>query len=219
VHPAVTDSGSERDDTALLRQEAIGAFSHEIRTPLTSIRMVLELAARQSGENELVLDGELSHMLTTSVDDLQRLVDELQETSRLERGRAIVTNGPASLRESVETAAASIGHGISLVHDEIPSIEGPWDPVLLPKAIAGFAETANRAGEGMGDVTVTVKPTLDAVQLVFRSGTPSESSKAILADVGFAYFRSRQFVLSLRGTVSFERGHRFAAITMALPRN
>lgn len=215
----MTDSGIERDDATLLRQEAIGAFSHEIRTPLTSIRMVLELAIRQSGEDELVLDGELAHMLNTSVDDLQRLVDELQETSRLERGRAIVTNGPANLRESIETAAASIGHGISLVHDEIPSIEGPWDPVLLPKAIAGFAETANRAGEGMGGVAVTVKATPDSVQLVFRSGTPSESSKAILADVGFSYFRSRQYALALRGTVSFERGHRFAAITMTLPRN
>lgn len=181
--------------------------------------MVLELAARQSGEDELVLDGELAHMLNTSVDDLQRLIDELQETSRLERGRVIVTNGPDNLRESIESVAASIGHGISLVHDKIPSIVGPWDPVLLPKAIAGFAETANRAGDGVGDVTLTVKATPDAVQLAFISGTPSESSKAIAADVGFAYFRSRQYVLSLYGTVSFERGHRFAAITMELPRN
>lgn len=214
----MTDPGSQSDETARLRQEAIGAFTHEIRTPLTSIRMVLELAARQSGEGGLVLDGELATMLNASVDDLQQLVDDLHETSRLERGRSIVSEGPSDLRAAVEVADAGIRGSVTLVHDEIPSIVGPWDGSRLARAIAGFSETANRAGDGSGTVKLTLTATPDAVELLFRSGTPSETNKRIAADVGFAFFRSREFVLAMRGSVSFQRAQRFAAITMVLPR-
>lgn len=216
---AVIDTNSESDDKAVLRQEAIGAFVHEIRTPLTSIRMVLELAARQSGENELMLDGELAAMLNTSVDDLQQLVDDLQESSRLERGRAIPSLGPSDLQAVVAAAEAIASRGLSLAHDQIPSVVGPWDASLLTRAIAGFVQTANHAGDGCGTVDLAVSTTPEAVELVFRSGTPSDESKRVAADVGFAYFRSREFVLALRGSVSFQRAHRFAAITMVLPRS
>ncbi len=212
------DLSHETEEQALYRREALGAFVHEARTPLTSIRMVLELAGRQSGDDGLVLDRELVGMLNASLADLQRLVDDLHETSRLERGRAMVTEGPSDLREAVEVAEARIGPALTLVHDEIPSIVGPWDESLLARAIAGFADTANRAGEGSGTVSLAVTVTVDAVEVVLRSGEPSAVSKGISADVGFAFFRSRQFVQALRGSVSFQRADRFASITMTLPR-
>ena len=75
------------DDAELFRREAMGAFAHEVRTPLTSIRMVMELARRQSSEGQLMLDAELAEMLSSAVDDLLGLADDLQEGSRLERGK------------------------------------------------------------------------------------------------------------------------------------
>ncbi len=215
----VIDQDSSTDDGVRYRQEAIGAFAHEIRTPLTSIRMVLELAARQSSDDELVLDSELATMLNTSVGDLQRLIDDLQETSRLERGRSRVSLGPSDLRVAVVEAVAGLSHGLTLVQDEIPSIVGPWDKGLLKRAIAGFTDTANRAGDGCGTVNLGLRHTPELVELVFSSGTPSGESKDVAADVGFAFFRSRDFVRAMGGSVSIERSQRFASITMVLPRS
>ena len=70
-------SMSEPETEEYFRREAMGAFAHEVRTPLTSIRMVMELGRRQSTGGQLVLDRELANMLSTSVDDLQRLADDL----------------------------------------------------------------------------------------------------------------------------------------------
>ena len=66
-------NAKQSHDEEHYRREAMGAFAHEVRTPLTSIRMVMELGRRQAPAGQLALDGELSAMLTSSVDDLQRL--------------------------------------------------------------------------------------------------------------------------------------------------
>src|SRR5512139_3273962 len=71
------------DDPDEYGREAMAAFAHDMRTPLTTIRMVTELARRQSPERELRLDGELAEMFEASARDLGALADALQETSRL----------------------------------------------------------------------------------------------------------------------------------------
>ncbi|MBE7520049.1 MAG: hypothetical protein HS107_12470 [Thermoflexaceae bacterium] len=74
-------------ETDHYRRESMGAFAHEIRTPLTSIRMVIELAKRLGSGDQAVLDAELSAMLNASIDDLQRLADDLQEIRAWNVGR------------------------------------------------------------------------------------------------------------------------------------
>ena len=204
-------------DTEHYRREALGAFAHELRTPLTSMRMVLELAAQQSGSEALILDGELAAMLDTSLQDLQQLVDDLQDLSRIERKRAVIADGPANLAVTLCDAIASLGPSVNVTHDEVPPIVGPWDPSLLTRALAGCAESANRAGDGSGEVTLCFAVTEDAVELVFRSGEPSAEMRPVAADVGFAFFRSRDFIEAMGGHVSLERGRRYASVTAVLP--
>ncbi len=199
------------------RREAMGAFAHEVRTPLTSIRMVLELARRQSGAGPLVLDAELGGMLRQSVDDLQGLADDLQEASRLERGRLVVGAGPADLSAAVEAARELLGGRIEIAGPTPDPIEGPWDAPRLVRAIAGFSESANRIGDGSGRVRFQCVRGDRTVQLVFESGEPNDEGKPIAADAGFAFFRSRQFVLAMGGAVDCARSERHARITATLP--
>ena len=200
-----------------LRREAMGAFAHEIRTPLTSIRMVLELARRQAVGGQMLLDSELTTMLNASVDDLQRLADDLQEASRLERGKVTLSPGPCDLGAAVEAARELLGPNLRLEGPTPVDIEGPWDAPRVVRAIAGFTQSANRVGNGSGAVDFRCTVTPEQVALHFASGTPEGSPREMAADAGFPFFRSRQFVVAAGGSVEWDRRERFVAITVTLP--
>lgn len=202
----------------LYRREAMGAFAHEVRTPLTSIRMVLELARREGANGELVLDAELAGMLDASVDDLQTLADDLQEASRLERGRLVLNSGPCELASAIEAARDLLPRDIEIAGDIPPGIEGPWDIARLVRAIAGFTVAANRGGNGSGMVAATVEDGPAGARLCLASGSPGGDSKPIAADCGFSFFRSRLFVVAMGGQVEYDRRERYLAITATLPR-
>ncbi len=180
--------------------------------------MVIELARRQAHGDELVLDPELAEMLRQSVDDLQHLADDLQEASRLERGRLVVGHGPADLAVAVEAARDLLGNGIQLAGSVDGPVEGPWDAPRLVRAIAGFAESANRIGDGSGTVSLDVAASHDDVTLCFESGAPGGDARAIQSDAGFGFFRARQFVLAMGGSVNYARSERYARFMVKLPR-
>ena len=199
------------------RREAMGAFAHEVRTPLTSIRMVMELARRQSEEGQLVLDAELAGMLRSSVDDLQQLADDLQEASRMERGRVPISHGPCDLGAALEAARGLMGRDIKLVGPLPESVQGPWDVPRLVRAIAGFATAANRIGNGAGEVRFNHQAMPSAIRLCFESGTPGPETKPVSADAGFAFFRSRQLIVAMGGDVICTCGERYVKIVAELP--
>ena len=206
------------DDAELFRREAMGAFAHEVRTPLTSIRMVMELARRQSSAGQLSLDAELAEMLSSSVDDLQRLADDLQEGSRLERGKLPLSNGPCDLRAAMDAARAILqSEHIELEGPQPAPIEGPWDAPRLVRAIAGFAASTNRIGDGSGSVRFSCRQQPPEICLEFASGQPGKDARLIAADAGFAFFHARQLVLAMGGSVHCDRAERYATITVALP--
>ena len=200
----------------MYRREAMGAFAHEVRTPLTSIKMVMELARRQSADGELLLDSELAEMLKTSVEDLQTLADDLQETSRLERGKVKLSTGPCELAAAVDAAREMLGN-LALSGMPEPGIEGPWDAARLVRAISGFAESANRIGDGSGLVHFEAHRDDQFAELTFTSGKLGPGDKPIAADAGFGFFRSRQLVIAMGGSVHCQRAERFATFRVALP--
>lgn len=205
-------------DGESLRREALGAFAHEIRTPLTSIRMVIELARRAGGSSgSLVLDEELAEMLLTSVDDLQRLADDLQEMSRLERGKLTLAPGPCELQAAVAAAGELVGRHVELVCEALPGVVGPWDAARLVRALAGLATATNRMGDGGGRVRLGARVTPGIVTLELESGRPGGAVVPVAADAGFGYFRSRQLVVAMGGSVHCERRERFARVVIELP--
>ena len=199
------------------RREAMGAFAHEVRTPLTSIRMVMELARRQSEKGQLLLDAELAAMLTSSVDDLQHLADDLQEASRMERGKVAISHGPCDLGAALEAAREMVGHEITIAGPAPDGVQGPWDVPRIVRAIAGFATAANRIGNGNGQVRFGHETMPLATRLSFESGTPGPRTKLVSADAGFAFFRSRQLIVAMGGEVTCIRGDRYVKIVADLP--
>ena len=94
---------AERIDGMLRREkELMAAISHELRTPLTRMRLELELL-RDSGASEsriAAMEGDLI--------ELDELVGELAELSRLELGAARLTLEPIGARALIEEAARRV---------------------------------------------------------------------------------------------------------------
>jgi histidine kinase len=86
------------------RRELIGNVAHELRTPLATIK----------GSMEGLIDGVLPTEAATfqqiyrEADRLQRLVDDLQELSRVEAGAFALQRRPASVNELVATTVARL---------------------------------------------------------------------------------------------------------------
>lgn len=214
----MTEEWPPEPDAETLRRETMGAFAHEIRTPLTSIRMVMELAKRSADtEGGLRLDRELADMLAASVDDLQQLADDLQEMSRLERGKLALAPGPCDLAAAVSAAGELLGGSPAIEGEAPPAVEGPWDAGRLVRALAGLARSANRMGDGSGTVRLTCRVEPGQAVVEFASGRPGGEERPITADAGFAFFRARQLVVAMGGSVHCERRDRFARVAAVLP--
>jgi K+-sensing histidine kinase KdpD len=203
-------------DEETYRREAAAAFAHDIRTPLTSARMVLDISRQASGD-ELTLDAELAGMLAASLAQLEQLADDFQDASRLERGRTRLSAGPTALDATVESARGILGRGVQLVADQLPEVSGPWDATRLARALAAFAEAANRCGDGSGAVGLDGQADEAAVHLAFRSGDAPTSPKSASSEAGYAFFPARIVIMAMGGDVTFERGERAARVGVRLP--
>jgi signal transduction histidine kinase len=88
------------------RRELIGNVTHELRTPLSSIK----------GSMEGLIDGVLPaepatfHQIYREADRLQRLVNDLQELSRVEAGAFEMNVRPVFIRDLVEATVARLGY-------------------------------------------------------------------------------------------------------------
>lgn len=122
------------EHTEQMRLQLLGDISHELRTPLTAIK----------GSMEALVDGVLPAEPATflqieqEADRLQRLVNDLQELSRVEAGAYELDRRPLSIDELVRTATRRIERqyqekNISLkssILPNLPLVQGDADRLL-----------------------------------------------------------------------------------------
>jgi histidine kinase len=117
-----------------MRRRLIGDVAHELRTPLTAIK----------GSMEGLVDGvlpaspETFAQVAAETERLNRLVDDLQELSRVESGAVALDLKPVSLPELIETtrkrlAPSYTSKGVSLTLDvpaSLPAVRADTDRLL-----------------------------------------------------------------------------------------
>src|SRR5262245_40732904 len=111
---------------AELRTQFVSSVSHELKTPLTSIRMFAELM--QMSESTSAEHSAFLETIVSESERLTRLLNDVLDFSRIERGQKTYRLEPASLPEIVHTAVRAIQYplneqGFSLdlqVSEEIP---------------------------------------------------------------------------------------------------
>lgn len=122
------------EHTEAMRRRLIGDVAHELRTPLTAIK----------GSMEGLVDGilpatpETFEQIAAEADRLSRLVDDLQELSRVEAGAFVLDLQPVSLAQVIETArkrlsASYAAKGVELTLDvsaDLPTVRADTDRLL-----------------------------------------------------------------------------------------
>jgi histidine kinase len=89
------------EKTETIRRELIGDITHELRTPLTAVKGYLEGMM----DGVFPADPETYQQIHSEIDRLQRLVNDLQELSRVEAGAfqlMLTPVSPASLIERIQ---------------------------------------------------------------------------------------------------------------------
>ncbi|MCU0521120.1 MAG: ATP-binding protein [Anaerolineae bacterium] len=95
---------SALEQTEALRSELIGNVAHELRTPLSSIKGTMEGLI----DGVLPADVETFGRVHREAERLQRLVQDLQELSRVEAGALELQLRPTPVSQLVETAIARL---------------------------------------------------------------------------------------------------------------
>lgn len=183
------DDMAARTSTLISAQRQLMAdVSHELRTPLARIRVALELAVEDPGAAKDVLVD-----VGNDLDEIDRLIEDILTTARLDAADAVVKREPISVGELVDRAAArfSARHpGRTLeknVDDSERAIE--CDPVLLRRALDNLLDNAAKYSDTNAPVKLDVHPNGEAIafEIVDRGVgmTPDE-----LAHAGTPFWRA-----------------------------
>ncbi|MFY0581097.1 sensor histidine kinase [Cystobacter fuscus] len=160
--------------THLLRsqKELLANVSHELRTPLARIRVALDLA----NEGDAVLARESLADIAEDLGELERLVDDVLTTARLDLTTTQTPGATPPLRlERVETRAlvdkaaarfrsARPEHTLDVRMDStLPELEA--DPVLLRRALDNLLDNAGKYSEPHSTVRLSARRTDNGLEV------------------------------------------------------
>lgn len=156
------------EKTEHMRQRLIGDVAHELRTPLTTIK----------GTTEGLIDGVLRpepdvfHQIHREADRLQRLVQDLQELSRVEAGAYELHPRPVSVERLIQTTVDRLKRQFDdKAVDLMVSISPDLPPVLADE---------DRAGQ------ILLNLVGNALQYTPTSGTVTISARSERGHIAFA---------------------------------
>jgi signal transduction histidine kinase len=155
----VADLAASFNRTAARIEQLVGTqksllanVSHELRSPLARMRMAIELLAADERP-------ELKARLARDIAELDALIGELLEASRLDAGAAPERTEEVDLLALAAEEAAEFGAEVS---GSVTTLQG--DPRLLRRLVRNLLENARRHGGGNA-IEVTVAAAADQVTL------------------------------------------------------
>jgi signal transduction histidine kinase len=173
------------------KDDFISAVSHELRTPLTSIRMYSEMLERdwvKSGDKL----AEYYKSMRQESERLSRLIENVLDFSRIQRGRKKYTFSFGDLNECIEGVVEmmrpyAIQHGFSIRTDLEQLKQTAFDSDAVKQIVVNLLDNAIKYARNTDDKTVTVRTKSDS-QYVFIEvedhgpGVPHRQRKKIFEE-------------------------------------
>ena len=158
----------ELQESRRQREQFLAMVTHDIRGVVAVLSGYAQLLSRPGEPSTRILDRMVA-ALPAQVQRLTRLVDDLQDLSRIEQGRFEIRRGPCDLvavaREVVEAhQAGAAGHRV-LLDNETEGLHGYWDCDRLGQVVSNLVGNAISYSPDGGEVMVTVD-TADGVASV-----------------------------------------------------
>jgi signal transduction histidine kinase len=173
------------------KDDFISAVSHELRTPLTSIRMYSEMLERDWVKSKDKL-GEYYSSMRQESERLSRLIENVLDFSRIQRGRKKYAFRFGDLNECIEGVvemmrpyAAQNGFSIRTQLEELS--QTAFDSDAIKQIVVNLLDNAIKYARSSEDRTVTVRTKSDS-QFVFIEvedhgpGVPHRQRKKIFEE-------------------------------------
>ncbi len=141
------------------REQFLAMVTHEIRGVVAVLSGYTQLLSRPEGRRTQLLDR-MAAVVPDQMQRLVRLVDDLQDLSRIERGRFEIRRGRCDLvamaRGIVEAQQSRTAHHRIALDSETDRLDGQWDCDRLGQVVSNLVRNAvNYSPEG-GEIRVTV---------------------------------------------------------------
>ncbi|HEY3357710.1 MAG TPA: GAF domain-containing sensor histidine kinase [Polyangia bacterium] len=156
------------------REDLLRAISHDLRTPLTLILLKAQLLGRDPQDLAAVRDE--ADDIATAAWRMDRMIEELVESSRLEAGDVQLRPRPLGLRTFLADVLAHTAAQIDpAVVDVVAAADLPpvdADPGLLERALVNLLVSARRHTPDGGRITVRLERRGPTVVTAVTDGGP-----------------------------------------------
>jgi signal transduction histidine kinase len=147
---------------AEMRSQFVASVSHELKTPLTAIRMFAETLALGRVADEQTRSEYLQTVVNES-ERLSRLVDNVLDFSRIERGKKIYRMQCVSLPEIVRAAAKAMQYPLTQqgfilnvgIDERVPSLMADGD--ALEQAVLNLLANAMKYSGDSREIDLSLK--------------------------------------------------------------
>jgi len=164
--------------------------AHELRNPITSISLLLEVM-EQKTEMGLPLDISVLKKLRPPIDRLSRLIVDLLDMSRLERGKftlqPVKTDITTVILESIEDSKTQSTNRNFIFNRPDQPVELEIDPLRIRQVLTNLIDNAVKYAPE-GDIEITIKEMQNIVQVSVIDHGPGISKK-IQKSLFKAFFR------------------------------
>ena len=204
------------DQAHQTRDDFLSTMSHEIRTPLNGIVGVAELMQHTELSSEQL---DYIQTIISSSENLQHIVDDMLDYSKLESGKLVVDHEPFNLRDTVENALETVVDKARTKGLEMACLIYP----NVPNAVAGDAE---RLGQILRNIlSNAVKFTKDGVVgldvFIEKEITRQVELRFVISDTGIGLpreQRERIFKPFLQGETSTTRAYGGTGLGLSIAR-
>jgi signal transduction histidine kinase len=200
------------DDAERMRRDLIAAVSHDLRTPITSLRLLTDAIA-DDVVDEPTRRAYLAQ-ISTHVNALSALIDDLFELSRLEAGEIAWSMEQVRLDELVGETVDAMRVQADARHVQVRTeLRGDLrpargDPEKLQRVLFNLIQNAIRHTPADGSVVVRAEPAGDGVEIEV-----ADTGAGIAADD-----RDRIFEPFFRGGEDAARSSNGAGLGLAISR-
>jgi signal transduction histidine kinase/putative methionine-R-sulfoxide reductase with GAF domain len=151
---------TERKRAEQMKSDFVSFVTHQLRTPLSGVKWMLELASDAAGNPEEILSFVKDAQIST--ERLIRLVNDLLDISRLERGKLQVSLKPLDLAELTQDVVGELMHLViekkqKLSIQPVESLPQLYaDAQLLRQVVMNLISNAMKYTPSNGEIAIQI---------------------------------------------------------------
>jgi len=206
--------------------EMAASLAHEVRNPLCAMELFVDMLRDEVHDRPSAV--RLADQVARGVADLDHLVSNILDYTRLPQPRLVETDLDGLIDEALATAAPLLA-GITVERGRARGLLWPVDRGLLTQVLLNLLRNASDAMAGRGTLRVAIETAESVLRIVVGDsgpGVPAGSEEAIFAPffttkergTGLGLAVSRAAIAAHGGTLALRPGEGGATFVITLSR-